>query len=294
MGQPDRGPHPVADRLRRLLMMAPHLERHGHPRPATPPLVLVHGLGGDRLTWTPILERLAAEREVVVVELPGFGSAPPLPAAVEPSPAALAAALRDALLAEGLATVDVAGVSLGAWVALELADDERLQVRTVVALAPAGFWPRPLAPSRGVARRVGRAASPLLSPLLRSRRLRARVLRGALGGPARHDHGQALALIRGYVDAPDFERVGAAMRRRTFDPARLGPLSERSRVHVVWAGLDPLVAAPRTPLAPAVHVHQLPDSGHMPMFDEPERVAALLLDLTAADPDLVATGPETR
>lgn len=280
--------------------MALHLERHGHPRPDAPPLLLVHGLGGDRQTWTPVVVRLAAEREVVVVELPGFGASPPLPDAVEPSPAALAAAVRDALVAAGIATVDAVGVSLGAWVALELADagtdddDERLEVRTVVALAPAGFWPRPLEPSQGLALRVGRIASPLLSPLLRSRRLRATVLGGALGGPARHDHGQALALIRGYVRATDFERVDAAMRRRTFDPARLGPLAERLPVHVLWAGRDRLVTAPRTPLSPAVHVHRLPDSGHMPMFDEPEAVATLVLSATAADPDLVATRSGAR
>ena len=42
------------------------------------PLLLVHGLGGSWRSWEPILDRLAAERDVIAVDLPGHGDTPPL------------------------------------------------------------------------------------------------------------------------------------------------------------------------------------------------------------------------
>ena len=41
-----------------------------------PPLVLIHGLGATRAIWRPQLELLAAERDVIAVDLPGFGASP--------------------------------------------------------------------------------------------------------------------------------------------------------------------------------------------------------------------------
>ena len=38
-----------------------------------PVLVLLHPLGADRHVWAPVTERLAAEREVIAFDLPGFG-----------------------------------------------------------------------------------------------------------------------------------------------------------------------------------------------------------------------------
>jgi pimeloyl-ACP methyl ester carboxylesterase len=42
------------------------------------PLLLVHGLGASWQSWSTVVDRLAAEREVVAVDLPGFGETPPL------------------------------------------------------------------------------------------------------------------------------------------------------------------------------------------------------------------------
>jgi pimeloyl-ACP methyl ester carboxylesterase len=50
-----------------------HHVRLGHGRP----LLLIHGLGGTWRSWLPVLDRLAAEREVIAVDLPGFGETPP-------------------------------------------------------------------------------------------------------------------------------------------------------------------------------------------------------------------------
>lgn len=263
--------------------MAPLLHQHPStaPAPTGPPLLLIHGLGGDRHSWRPVLEGLRPERDVLVAELPGFGGAPALPEDVEPSPAALAAALADELERMEIGPVHAVGVSLGGWVALELADQGH--AASVVALAPAGFWPQPLAASNGLLMRVGRATRPVLPLLLRIPELRNRVLVSALGGPGGFSYADGSALVQGYVRATDFARVNAAMRARTFDwSSRLATVSERVPVHVLWGGRDPLVQAPRRALPETVTVHRLPEAGHMPMFDDPEAITRLLLDVSGS------------
>jgi len=59
---------------------------------AGPPLVLLHPLGADRHVWAPVLPRLAVRRDVLALDLPGFGASPAL-SGVTPDPRALAAAV---------------------------------------------------------------------------------------------------------------------------------------------------------------------------------------------------------
>src|SRR4051812_15384484 len=58
-----------------------------------PPLVLLHSLGTDRCVWHPVLEPLSRERDVIAVDLPGFGESDPLPMGKPPAPALLADAV---------------------------------------------------------------------------------------------------------------------------------------------------------------------------------------------------------
>ena len=86
------------------------------------PLVLIHGLGGSRRIWEPVVDRLAAERDVIAVDLPGFGESAELaPDDGPPTPASLAATVADLCAELGIERPHVAGNSLGGWVALELA-----------------------------------------------------------------------------------------------------------------------------------------------------------------------------
>ena len=68
------------------------------------------------------MDRLAAEREVIAVDMPGFGESPELPEGVSPSAANLATAVLDFYDALGIdGKPAVAGISLGGWVAIECA-----------------------------------------------------------------------------------------------------------------------------------------------------------------------------
>jgi pimeloyl-ACP methyl ester carboxylesterase len=84
-----------------------HVRRgHGHP------LVLLHQLGGSTVVWEPVLERLAAERDVIALDMPGFGDSPPLPDGSAPTPEALAGAVAAFLGSLGISRLHAAGLSL--------------------------------------------------------------------------------------------------------------------------------------------------------------------------------------
>ena len=232
-----------------------------------PPLVLLHPLGGDRAVWAPVTERLAASREVVAVDLPGFGDSPPL--GVEPTPAALAEAVASGLDALRIRDFDVAGNSLGGWVALELALAGH--ARSVVAIAPAGLWLEPLRPRRGAAHVAAGLAAPFAGLLARSARLRAVAMAGFVAHPERVPASAVARLIRAYGRAPGFAAVNAAMRANVF--SRLADIPVP--VTLAWPEHDRVVSRLRHPPA-GVRSVILPEAGHLPMWDAPDAVAALL------------------
>jgi pimeloyl-ACP methyl ester carboxylesterase len=127
-------------------------------------------------------------------------------------------------------------------------------------------------PKRSTARLIARALRPALPALLRIERGRRAALGTTLARPERVPYDAALALVRAYADAPGFEPVNAGMRAGRFDGL------ERIRVPLTlaWPEFDRLVARPNTVPATAREV-VLRGCGHMPTWDDPEQVAAVLL-----------------
>lgn len=251
----------------------------GHDRVgAGPPLLLLHPLGANRHVWDGVASRLAAHRDVISVDLPGFGDSPPLEG--NPTPAALASAIADFLAELELGAPDVAGNSLGGWVGLELGLAGG--AASVTAIAPAGLWTRPLGPRRELARALSRAGLPLIASATATALGRRLLLGGSVARPELVSARAAAQLIRSYATAPDFTRVNAAMRAGTF--TRLESIDVP--VTLVWPEFDGLVRRPRK-LPPGVVSVALPGAGHIPMLDQPDAVAALLEQHAAS----AAAGP---
>jgi pimeloyl-ACP methyl ester carboxylesterase len=234
------------------------------------PLVLIHGLGADRHVWSPVLDVVAAQRDVIAIDIPGFGESPALNGDGPPDPPAIARWIASELHGLGVDEFHVAGNSLGGWVALELA--LLGAVRSVTAIAPAGLWSRPLGPKPNVARRLGRLLLPVMPALMRSGAARTLALTGSVGHPRRVPAAAAAQLVRAYVNAPDFTAVNAAMRSSKFESL------DRVEVPLTfgWPTLDRLISRPRGLPRGSISV-TLEDCGHMPMWDDPEAVATLLL-----------------
>jgi pimeloyl-ACP methyl ester carboxylesterase len=106
-----------------------------HHRTGRDPLLLLHGVAGSWTTWTPLLRAAegAEDRGLVLVDLPGWGSspAPAVPLDVDGTARVLTTVL-DTL---GVASVDVVGHSMGAFVAMHLARTARLRVRSVALVS---------------------------------------------------------------------------------------------------------------------------------------------------------------
>ena len=101
------------------------------------PLVLVHGTGSQLQMWHPVLDRLAAERDVIAPDLPGHGESAPLPEAVV-TPERYADVIEELLDELGVGRAHLAGSSLGGGIALVLG--ARGRARSVTVLSPIGFW----------------------------------------------------------------------------------------------------------------------------------------------------------
>ncbi len=234
------------------------------------PLVLLHALGLNRRMWAPVLDLVAAEREAIALDLPGFGGSPALANGAPATPAALAAVVAAELRALNVERPHVAGNSLGGWIALELALAGK--ARTVTALAPAGLWPQPLLPKRSPTRALARVLLPAMPALLLSERGRRAVLAASAAHPERIPPRFALALVRSYATSPGFDAANAAMRAAHFtDLARISV-----PVTLAWAEHDRLIARPKR-LPRNVRSVVLRGCGHLPTWDDPGQVAAVIL-----------------
>lgn len=238
------------------------------------PLVLIHGLGGTGRVWDPVLEPLAGEREVLVLEMPGFGAAPPLPDAIEPTAANLAAALRERCLELGVERPHVAGNSLGGWVALEMG--RAGWAASVTTLSPAGLWRAPLGERTGDTRRLARRLRPLVSAGLWLGPVRRRALATFAARPERIPRAAGRELVLGWIDASGYDGANRAMRSHVFDPAGYPP---EVPVTIAWGERDHLVGPPKPERRPAgARFLVLPGVGHTPMWDDPQLVANTLLE----------------
>jgi pimeloyl-ACP methyl ester carboxylesterase len=236
-----------------------------------PPLVLLHPLGADRGVWRPVLPYLSSARDCIAVDLPGFGASPPL--AGDAHPRELARAVAELLAALDLAdgSAHVAGNSLGGWVALELALHGA--AASVTAIAPAGLWPRPLAPKPSRARQLAAALRPLVPIVTRSRFARRAMLRHTVAHPERVPAADAARLVLAYAAAPGFAAANRAMRAGTFRPELAEPTVP---VTLVWPELDRLISRPRG-LPSNITELELAGCGHVPMWDDPAAVAYALI-----------------
>jgi pimeloyl-ACP methyl ester carboxylesterase len=212
---------------------------------------------------------LRDHRELILIDLPGFGQSPPLSSDM-PTPRALAGAVAELLRELGIDRAHVAGNSLGGWVALELALGGA--VLSATAIAPAGLWPAPLVAKPSVAHLLAARLQALAAPVAATGPGRRVLLKSAVAYPNRVPAAESAHLVRTYGQAPGFIPVNNAMRAGRFEGL------ERIRVPLtlVWPEHDGLVKRPPW-LPDNVRNIELPGTGHIPMWDDPKAVAEALL-----------------
>jgi pimeloyl-ACP methyl ester carboxylesterase len=239
------------------------------------PLVLYHGILCSERVWRNVVPLLTEDFEVIVPNALGHRDGP----VRSPGPVTIADVIDDAerqLDEMGIDRAHLAGNSMGAWVALELA--RRGRAKSVCGLAPAGFWDESwddehqrvanllLGAVRDVNR--GRRIAPLLS---RSSRFRRWALSNACLYGDRVTRAEFLdagedtmsCTVAEDITQPGFSlpehEASCPVTLAWCEEDRLFPLAvyeERARRHV--GGAEFLV---------------LGDVGHVPMYDDPKLVA---------------------
>ncbi len=99
------------------------------------------------------------------------------------------------------------------------------------------------------------------------------LLVNSVAHPSRMTANGAAQLVRAYARAPGFRAVNDAMRGGAF----VGLERVRVPVTFVWPERDRLIARPPW-LPDNVRSVILADAGHIPMWDAPDALAALLLE----------------
>jgi pimeloyl-ACP methyl ester carboxylesterase len=249
------------------------------------PLVLVHGLGSRRKAWLPVIDLLAGERELLAIDLPGFGESPPDDAGTQLTVTDYADRVQRFFADAGLERPHLAGNSMGGGIALELG--RRGVVRSVTVFSPIGFWGRPGEAWCRWALRVGYEAGHRLpepsSPRVTLALARVGLFVPSFGRPFKAPAEEVIATRDAGLAAPAFvDALVHALDYRFQDPRGLDGLP----VTVAWGQRDVLLPGliqarrARRMLPRARHV-SLPGCGHIPFYDDPELCARVLLEGSA-------------
>ncbi len=253
------------------------------------PLLLIHGTGGSRLAWQPVIESLSRMRTLVLIDLPGHGRSPSLPASAPHIPRHYAELLAGLLSELGIDRVDVCGHSSGGWTALELAKLDR--ARSVVAIAPAGLWPKRERPIRvlqlSAQYAILRTLAPLIPKLMRQPSIRSRLMRQGMARPEKLTAAEAIEITRTFAATADLTTHVRHTRRERFT----GGQDLEAPITVAWCEQDPSRPAKtrlRGELPAATRYLTLPGCGHLAMWDDPDLVADTILEAIWNGPRLAS------
>lgn len=244
------------------------------------PLLLLHGIGHHHQAWDPVIPVLALEREVIAVDLPGFGASAPLPDGVAYDEAGVVPVLGAFCEELGVDRPHVAGNSLGGLLALALGREKL--VRSVTTLSPAGFWTQSerryaFSTLRAMRRAALSMPVPLIERLSRTPAGRAALTSSIYARPTRRSPEAVVAETLALREATGFHRTLTAGRSVLFtDDVRGMPVT------IAWGSRDRLLLRRQGVRAksviPAARLVRLPGCGHVPMNDDPALVARVILD----------------
>ena len=234
------------------------------------PLVLIHGFGGDLLTFF-LLQPLLAERyRMLALDLPGHGgSTKALPAAADP--AALAAVVGAVMTARGMKVAHLLGHSLGGAIALALAEAEPARVSALTLVSPAGLGPEINGDyiAGFIAARRPRELTALLATLFAGGQ--SLITREMIEGVLRYKRLDGVMAALTAIAAANMPegRQAKSFRHVLMDPAR--------PARIVWGRQDRIIPATHAEGLPLhVRVNIFEDAGHMAHMEKAADLARLL------------------
>ncbi|MEA2452065.1 MAG: hypothetical protein QOG04_775 [Actinomycetota bacterium] len=254
--------------------------------PSSPTLLMLHGLGGTKSSFLPIVPALARNYRVIAVDLPGFGSsAKPRGRYDAQWFAQRVFAFMDQLDIEKTFLV---GNSMGGRIAMEMGMTDASRVEALACLCPATAF----------SKRPGLWLVKLLRPELAfaaSRLPRKQVLDGLrqlFADPGRVENEWFEAAVDDFLDiwrSPRARMAFSAAARHIYLEEPIGENGFFTRLAAmgspalyVYGTHDPIITHHGshrvTKALPNSQVVTWKDSGHVPQIEHPERTVALLED----------------
>ncbi|UOQ96287.1 alpha/beta fold hydrolase [Hymenobacter sp. 5317J-9] len=256
-------------------------------RGAGKPLLLLHGIGGSWRSWQTILEDLATRREVIAVDLPGFGNTPPLAGPV--TIGTLADAVTDFLREQHLLGIDAVGSSMGARLVLELARRGGV-LGAVVSLDPGGFWQGWEIPvfyhSVSISTKLVRVLQPAMPFLTGNAATRSLLFAQFSARPWAIPAYAALDEMRSFAHSPSFdELLWNLAHGEVQQGAPRGTIS--SPLVIGWGRQDKVCLPGQAKRAlerfPDARLYWFDRCGHFPQWDQPAETVRLILAATAGE-----------
>ena len=248
------------------------------------PLLLIHGIGSSHRSWDLIINQLAVHREVIAVDLPGFGATLPLPGGTTIS--TLTDALTDFLRDENLLGIDAVGSSMGARLVLELARRGGV-LGSVISLDPGGFWEGWEIPffyhSVRLSAQLVNNLQPVLPALTSNPITRTLLFAQFSARPWALPATVALQELRTFTPTPAFTEL---LDNLAYGEKQQGaPVGTIQHPLVIGWGRNDLVCLPAQAkralnLFPDAQLHWFEHSGHFPQLDVPEETVQLIISVT--------------
>jgi len=245
-----------------------------------PPLLLLHGFDSCFLEFRRLVPLLAADHQLFIPDLFGFGFSP-RPADADYSPKGVLAhleALVGRIRATGTEPIGLIGASMGGSVAVELARRQPQAIARLLLLAPAGLTGRPM------------PVPPLLDALgvrfLALPGVRRGLCRTAFADPDRDVGPAELEIASLHLASPGWAQALGAFARSGGFAGGGSPLPPQP-LQVLWGQQDRILRPPQKRAALALLgdcVLELDDCGHLPHIDQPAAVALAWRQLRESQP----------
>jgi pimeloyl-ACP methyl ester carboxylesterase len=258
------------------------LTNHSSTLINAPHIVLVHGMGSAATAWKPLTPFLQERFNVITVDLPGHGQTPMI-AGQSMDPISIGElVVREVKEQFGVTEFDLIGNSWGGWIALEMAASFPDSVRSVTALAPAGFWLATYVQRRPGASqfRLLSSRSAVLAPSFLKYE-RSRKLGFGDVSPRWRDFSYELCLdaTLAMANSPGYFPAWDGMLHKRFD----SQIDSKIPVKIIFGDSDktlPATTCQERTMAPQ-HSEWIifEECGHAPMWDNTEKVAAHVLEI---------------
>ena len=271
---------------------------HGHRRAFVkvgtgPAVLLLHGLGCDHRTWLPVIDSLARHYTVIAPDLLGHGLSDKPRA--DYSVGGFANGMRDLLTVLGIDKATVVGHSFGGGVAMQFAYQFPERTERLMLVASGGLGPEVSPAIRAVSTPGFHQVMGVLT-LPGLRHVGVAGLRALSAGPwkATRDLDEVATIYDSFKDPKARHAIRHVVRAVVDWRGQIVTMADRAYLTqampmcVVWGSDDAVIPVRHArlvaELAPEATVEVVPNAGHFPHKDHPQRFVRILNDFVRHHP----------